>query len=753
MATIGEEVSKTLVSTNVVDNTDVFDNTVKQNYPKGTKYKEGDSIYQNTGNDIFVTTYDAQGTYAVGDIVFKDSLVKRCDATTGEFPTQPEDYPSVDTDFDYTAWSNRYMKFADLPVGAKQNDNTLDLQSLSNPVDLAFSSTGLWLYILDNSANKIYQYSLSTAWDISTATYTNKSVTITETNAFGLSVSTDGSYIYYTNRPAYFDADIIRLTMTTAYQIDTAGSKQSISLQDGLQIEAYAIYFKADGTKLYVADGLNDRIHEYNLSTPWNVTTRTRVRYIAVSISKVGLAFSLDGTKMYIADTWDNRLHQYNLSTAWNISTAVYSGKYVYTGDGFVDGLAISPNGDAVYFIDRIYDTLNQFISYTPFEINTFQKTMFPVNLNRTVDFKNYKYSILKNGTTYSFQRTDIWNNNAISEFTPMSIFTSLDNYSVEESAYNNGVERGQWLAKTLILRDNAIYIRTSVNAPIIYITLTDYQFSVVTTPSDLSGFTRIGASNPYKAIDGSNISPAISSSPVNYVLQGGEELNSFTLAKVLADSITYTFKYEVGHSEYDLWLDGVAVTSGGNGIVKSDSRAIDCKRDSKGILSHYPTTIMLYAGEQMLVDTVNNKFPLVEIDVTRASGEIQIGDFTLNNAVDAGFTKLNFGHGVQDFNDYTPDAWGAIPEGVKAKVTKFTITTDIFLENYDYAVSFNESISGKFISIDGSDSNGEVSDSLTVFSSLTRRVMVKSITSNSVEKDGEMWRMANVKIAVQEVV
>ncbi len=256
----------------------------------------------------------------------------------------------------------------------------------------------------------------------------------------------------------------------------------------------------------------------------------------------------------------------------------------------------------------------------------------------------------------------------------------------------------------------------------------------------------RLGATNPYRPFDGSNITPAIFPSPMQYVVEGLEEFNSFTLAKVLASELTYTFTLPVGDANYDLWLDGVEVSSGGNGITKTATVAIDCKRDPTGLLSLSPTTIILYADIQMPIASA------VTIELTHTD-DIELGDFTLNNAVCSTFTRLNFFHGMQDFNDYTPDAWGNIPEKTKAIVTKFTISCDLYLDKYDYGIAFLESIKGKFVSIDGSDSGGETPDGETKFGSLTRRGMITSATPSTIVKDGDLYYMANVKLTVQEVV
>ena len=215
----------------------------------------------------------------------------------------------------------------------------------------------------------------------------------------------------------------------------------------------------------------------------------------------------------------------------------------------------------------------------------------------------------------------------------------------------------------------------------------------------------------------------------MTYTIKGTEPFNSFALSKVLATSITYTFKDSLGAT------------------VKTDTVAIDCKRDENGTLSLYPTTVVYYAGQEMETNST------VEISLTNTEGDVELGDFTLNNTIDAGFTNLSFKHGIKDYNNYTPDAFGNIPEGNKAIVTTFDITLDIYLSNYDYAVSFNESISGKNVIIDASDSNGAVADGITIFSSLTRRVRITGISTNSIVKDGSLFKMANNNIKAVEVV
>ena len=58
MAVTARSVPVTLTTTNVTDSTDVFNNTIRQNYPYGTKYKQDYNIFMNSGDDVKVTEYD-----------------------------------------------------------------------------------------------------------------------------------------------------------------------------------------------------------------------------------------------------------------------------------------------------------------------------------------------------------------------------------------------------------------------------------------------------------------------------------------------------------------------------------------------------------------------------------------------------------------------------------------------------------------------------------------------------------------------
>jgi len=741
MATIGEEVNGELVTTNVTDSTDIFNNTVHQNYPNGTEYQEGTGIYQNTGDDIVVPAYAAEDTYTLNQIVFKDSLVKKVIGVEGDFPKQPEDYTNTDTSFDDDDWQYRYMKFKTIPSEGSLLGVKISSSGMGNK-GIFFKSDGTKMYSVGTTeGGDIYQATLDPAWDLSSADYDEVSVSTQSYAPSDVFFKPDGTKMYEVDVAS---DKIYQYTLDTPWDLSSADyDSVSIATQGG---GTTGIFFKSDGTKMYEIDFGNDKIYQSTLNPAWDLSSAD---YDEVSVSTQssephGVVFNTDGTKMYEVDVSSDKIYQYTLDTPWDLSSADYDEVSVSTQGGYPAGISFNSDGTKMYETNVGGAEGSYYYEYvlgTAWDVSTAFYSVFPAYHEETRDSVDYTYKIEEDGGDYTFTSTK----DEISDnYTPMTYHTHLDDTSLEPKAYIG--TNGTWLAKTLIVRPTGVYIRTSIDAAIEYETLTDYQFSTVDFISNVVGFNYIRYTNPYRPFDGTNITPAIFTSPMTYTVKGLEEFNSFTLAKVLASSITYSFTLPSGDDNYALWLDGAEVGSGGNGIVKVNTASINCDRDGDGVLSKYPTTVAFYADYQMPTDST------VEISLTHDEN-ISLGDFTLNNSITGGFTNLDFTHGIQDFNDYTPDAWGNIPESVKAIVTKFNVTVDIYLENYDHCVSFNESIAGKFVTIDASDSGGEATDSLTIFASLIRRVRVTGVTAKTVVKDGELYRMAGVSLAVQEIV
>ncbi len=73
------------------------------------------------------------------------------------------------------------------------------VSNISDPKDVAFNSDGTKMFVIDNYADDITEYTLSTGFDVSTATYVDEfSISDQSTAAYGLTFNNDGTKMYIT---------------------------------------------------------------------------------------------------------------------------------------------------------------------------------------------------------------------------------------------------------------------------------------------------------------------------------------------------------------------------------------------------------------------------------------------------------------------------------------------------------------------------------------------------------------------------
>jgi len=87
-----------------------------------------------------------------------------------------------------------------------------------------------------------------------------------------------------------------------AWDIFTAGYSQKFSIA-AQEISPHGIFFKPDGTKMYVIGSDGDDVNEYNLGTAWDVSTAVYSQLFSVAgedTIPTGIFFKPDGLKMYV---------------------------------------------------------------------------------------------------------------------------------------------------------------------------------------------------------------------------------------------------------------------------------------------------------------------------------------------------------------------------------------------------------------------------------------------------------------------
>ena len=229
--------------------------------------------------------------------------------------------------------------------------------------EVFFKPDGTVMYIMGETGDDINQYSLSTAWDISTASYVqNFSVASEETSPRGLDFKPDGTKMFVCGISG---DDVNEYNLSTAWDISTASYVQNFSVS-AQETAPGSISFKTDGTKMFIGGATGDDINEYDLSTAWDVSTASYSQNFSIAGQETninGLRFSPDGTKMFIVGTASDAVFQYSLSTGWDVSTASYDSiSFSVASQGTIPvGLFFKSDGTKMYVIDVGQDAVFQY--------------------------------------------------------------------------------------------------------------------------------------------------------------------------------------------------------------------------------------------------------------------------------------------------------------------------------------------------------------------------------------------------------
>tara|TARA_R110000764_G_scaffold40689_1_gene90989 strand:+ start:50 stop:2242 length:2193 start_codon:yes stop_codon:yes gene_type:complete len=231
-----------------------------------------------------------------------------------------------------------------------------------DPQGLTFSTDGTKMYIVGLSS-VVNSYVLSTAFDLSTASFMRSFyVNQQETQPRGIAFNPDGTKMLIVGTA---QSGVHEYTLSTGFNISTASfvDTKSVSSQDGNPLD---LAFNANGTKMFIVGDNNNSVYEYALSTGFDVSTAS---YSSVSFSvsaqdtsPSGLSFSTDGTKMFVVGNVGQDVNEYALSTGFDISTASFTDAFsVASQETSPRGVAFNTDGFKMYVTGSTGVDVNQY--------------------------------------------------------------------------------------------------------------------------------------------------------------------------------------------------------------------------------------------------------------------------------------------------------------------------------------------------------------------------------------------------------
>ena len=137
----------------------------------------------------------------------------------------------------------------------------------------------------------------------------------------------------------------------------------------------HGVTFNSDGTKMYLVGASANRVIQYTLSTPFDISEAT---LLAGSICTEGIAgdglkviFNSDGSKFFLVDDSTQDVEILTLSTAYDISTCNNTGSKDFGTTNLRD-LKFSDNGKKVFLYDQVGNnhSIKQYTLSSAFDIS-----------------------------------------------------------------------------------------------------------------------------------------------------------------------------------------------------------------------------------------------------------------------------------------------------------------------------------------------------------------------------------------------
>jgi len=153
------------------------------------------------------------------------------------------------------------------------------------------------------------------------------------------------------------------------FNIESAKFDFAVNSTDGFP---YGMAFNSDGSKFYEADIVSEKIYQFTLATPFDLSTRT----LDLSINSFAgsrpeaITWNNDGLTFYQFGSNPDNVYQATLTSAFDLSTATLD--FTFDNDGLgTSGIVWNNDGTSFYESSPNDDTIIQYDVSNPFDLST----------------------------------------------------------------------------------------------------------------------------------------------------------------------------------------------------------------------------------------------------------------------------------------------------------------------------------------------------------------------------------------------
>ena len=191
---------------------------------------------------------------------------------------------------------------------------------------------------------QVTQYSLSTPFDISTATKTSQTNLLHKNNLgvlfpHAIEFKPDGTKMFLASNNA--QTSIYQYNLTTPWDTSTVVWEERFQIGNDTESSLRTLSFKPDGTRMFTGGPNQGKIRAYILANPWDLTSGVSLEAVSANLKTSSdtnfrnTQFDTTGSIMYIMGNTNNNIHKYTLSTPWDVTTLSSTSTEYDTGSRF----------------------------------------------------------------------------------------------------------------------------------------------------------------------------------------------------------------------------------------------------------------------------------------------------------------------------------------------------------------------------------------------------------------------------------
>ena len=241
-------------------------------------------------------------------------------------------------------------------------DATSISEQEDSPTDIAFSSDGAKMFVVGTQGGNVTEYEMSTPFDVSTRTFVDAtSISEQEDSPEGIAFSSDGAKMFVVGTQG---GNVTEYEMSTPFDVSTLTFVDATSISEQETFPT-GIAFSSNGAKMFVVGTQGGNVTEYELSTPFDVSTRSFIDATSISEqedSPTDIAFSSDGAKMFVVGTQGGNVTEYELSTPFDVSTRTFvDATPISAQEDNPQGIAFSSDGAKMFVIGDEGNDVNEY--------------------------------------------------------------------------------------------------------------------------------------------------------------------------------------------------------------------------------------------------------------------------------------------------------------------------------------------------------------------------------------------------------